>query len=136
MNPLKIEGRLEGVPSGRYRLRVMKGACDEVEIEYVDDTDLIESDDDVAIISLEKWGVSLFEGEDNILAGSLSVEEECSKGEGSMDCSKAEMVTCARIVEGSGDGLNITMIINIAFVVCIVIILILVGILVICCLRR
>eukprot|EP00090_Calanus_glacialis_P012621 TRINITY_DN21223_c0_g1_i6.p1 TRINITY_DN21223_c0_g1~~TRINITY_DN21223_c0_g1_i6.p1 ORF type:complete len:399 (-),score=107.26 TRINITY_DN21223_c0_g1_i6:610-1806(-) len=134
MNPLKIEGRLEGVPSGQYRLRVMKGACDEV--EYVDDTDLIESDDDVAIISLEKWGVSLFEGEENVLGGSLSVDEECFLGEGSMDCSQAKRITCANIVKESEDGLNITMVIIIALVVCIVIILILVGILVICCLRR
>jgi len=138
MNPLKIEGRLEGVPSGQYRLRVIKGGCDEVGEEEVDgsDDDLIESDGEVATVSLEKWGVSLFEDDENIVGSGLAVEEECIVGEDSMDCSQVKRITCASIVEGRGDDLNITMIIIIALVVCIVIILILVGILVICCLRR
>ena len=138
MNPLKIEGRLEGVPSGQFRLRVRKGGCEEVREEGVEDVDddLIESDGDVTIVSVEKWGVSLYEGEENILGYSLSVEEECILSEESMDCSQARIITCAKILEGSGDGFSITMIIIIALVVCIVIILILVGILVICCLRR
>merc|ERR1712025_1175680 len=79
---------------------------------------------------------SLFEGEENILGRSLTVEEECSVGEGSVDCSEAGRVTCAPIVEGRNDGMNITLIIIIALVISIVIILILVGVLVICCLRR
>ena len=138
MNPLKIEGRLEGVPSGQFRLRVRKGGCEEVREEGMEDVDddLIESDGDVTIVSVEKWGVSLYDGEENILGYSLSVEEECILGEESMDCSQARVITCASIIEGSADGFSITMIIIIALVVCIVIILILVGILVICCLRR
>ena len=100
------------------------------------DDDRIESDGDVTIVSVEKWGVSLYEGDENILGYSLSVEEECILSEESMDCSQASIITCARIMEGSGDGFSITMIIIITLVVCIVIILILVGILVICCLRR
>jgi len=134
MNPVKIEGRLEGVPSGQYRLRVIKGGCDQ-DVDD-DDDDLIESDGDVTSVSLEKWGVSLFEDDENIVGSSLAVDEECTLGEDSMDCSQAKRITCASIVEGREDDLNITMIIIIALVVCIVIILILVGILVICCLRR
>ena len=136
MDPLKIEGRLEGVPSGQYRLRVLRSECDEVVEEIINDmdVDLIESDGNVTLVSLEKWGVSLFEGEENILGGSLAVEEECFLGELAMDCSKAKRITCANIVEG--DDLNITMIIIIVLVVFIVIILILVVILIICCVRR
>jgi len=138
MNPLKIEGRLEGVLSGQYRLRVIKGGCDAIEEDGVEDIDddLIESDGDVTIVSLEKWGVSLFEDDENIVGSGLAVEEECIVGEETRDCSQAKRITCANIVEGREDGLNITMVIIIALVVCIVIILILVGILVICCLRR
>eukprot|EP00092_Neocalanus_flemingeri_P090172 GFUD01114183.1.p1 GENE.GFUD01114183.1~~GFUD01114183.1.p1 ORF type:complete len:413 (-),score=92.06 GFUD01114183.1:1353-2591(-) len=138
MNPLKIEGRLEGVPSGQYRFRVLRSGCDEVVeegsgVEEQED-DLIESDGNVTIVSLEKWGVSLFEGEENILGGSIVVQEECSL-EVTVDCSESKRISCANIV-GSVDELNITMIIIIALVVFIVIILILVVILVICCVRR
>merc|ERR1719317_1669107 len=132
MNPVKIEGRVEGVPSGQYRLRGIKGGCDQDD----DDDDIIESDGDVTSVSLEKWGVSLFEDDENIVGSSLAVDEECTLGEDSMDCSQAKRITCASIVEAREDDLNLTMIIIIALVVCIVIILILVGILVICCLRR
>ena len=136
MNPVKIEGRLEGVPSGQYRLRVIKGGCDQEGVDDDVDDDLIESDGDVTIVSLEKWGVSLFEGEEYNMGRSLAIEEECLVGEGSVDCSQAERITCAAIVEGREDGVNITVVIIIALVVCIVIIIILVGILGICCSRR
>jgi hypothetical protein len=137
MDPLKLEGRLEGVPGGQYRLVVSKAGCEEG-LEGVEDweDDLIESDGEVTIVSLEKWGVSLYDGDESILGGSVSVEEECVLGESSLDCSQAKRISCASIVQGGGDGLNITVIIIIALVVCIVIILILVGILVLCCLKR
>ena len=97
MNPLKIEGRLEGVPSGQFRLRVRKGGCEEVREEGMEDVDddLIESDGDVTIVSVEKWGVSLYDGEENILGYSLSVGEECILGEESTDWREVETVSAS-----------------------------------------
>lgn len=135
-NPLQIEGRMEGLPSGQYRLRVARNRCDEEKEEDVEEEndDLIESDGNMTMIRFEKWGLSLFEGEENIMGGSLLVEEDCFLGEGSLDCSQVERVACADIVQA--EALSMTMIIVIVLVIFIVIILILVVILVICCRRR
>lgn len=138
INPLKVEGRLDGVPRGQYRFRVLKEPCgdDSTDVSSDMNDDLIESDGDTIAISLEKWGISIYDNEESVLGGSISIEEECYLGEESLDCSEAKVVACANIVQGSGDGWNLTIIIIIALVVCILIIIILVGVLIFCCLRR
>lgn len=135
-NPLQLEGRMEGLSSGQFRLKVSRRGCDEEKEEVMEEQnyDLIESDGNITMIKFEKWGLSLFDEEENIMGGSLILKEECFLGEGNLDCSHVETVACANIVEA--EALSMTMIIVIVLVIFIVIILILVVILIICCVRR
>ena len=82
-------------------------------------------------ISLEKWGVSLYPGQEMVVGGSVRLEvREC----GETDCVE-RTITCANIEFGS-QALDVNLILTVSLVVFTVLLVLLTVILIICCIRR
>ena len=93
--------------------------------------DKLEVVDNTTYISLEKWGVSLYPGQEMVVGGSVRPEvREC----GETDCVE-RTITCANIEFGS-QALDVNLILTVSLVVFTVLLVLLTVILIICCIRR
>jgi len=136
MDPVKINGKLGGLESEEYTLKMSSETCDNVGSGVdIGGDDIIDTLDNTSYISLEKWGVSLYGGSDNIISGSVRLEETAC-AEQSEDCVVARTVACANVQEGNGKTLNLTLILIISVVIFSIVLIILTVILVYCCVKR
>ena len=136
MDPVKIDGKLGGLESEEYTLKMSSETCDNVGSGVdIGGDDIIDTLDNTSYISLEKWGVSLYGGSDNIISGSVRLEETAC-AEQSEDCVVARTVACANVQEGNGKTLNLTLILIISVVIFSIVLIILTVILVYCCVKR
>ena len=135
MVPVRIDGKLGGLTNEEYTLKLSSEQCDHVGAGAdVGGDDIIDTIDNTTEISVEKWGVSLYPGNENIIGGSVRLEETACPLQ--QDCVVAKTVACANIEEGNGKTLNLTLILIICVVVFSIVLLILTALLVYCCVKR
>jgi len=144
LNPLSVEGLIEGLPIGQFSLRFRQVKCgsDDDDTSEISE-DLVERNDKETSskIKLDKWGVTLYNDTNNMIVsgGSLLLTEDCPAiGEVIEKCSE---IVCGDIIleddeSSDGGGLNITIIIIIVVAAAILFLLIIVVIICCCCRRN
>lgn len=133
---VKLQGKVGGLDAEEYTLKISDSDCDSVGsgVDLGGD-DILTTSNNSTMIDMEKWGMSLHDGDQNIVGGSVRlVETVCAMD--SQDCNVDKLVACANIVAGNGKTLNVTLILVISLVIFSVLLVILTVILVICCIRR
>ena len=133
---VKLQGKVGGLDAEEYTLKISDSDCDSVGsgVDLGGD-DILTTSNNSTMIDMEKWGMSLHDGDQNIVGGSVRlVETVCAMD--SLDCNVDKLVACANIVAGNGKTLNVTLILVISLVIFSVLLVILTVILVICCIRR
>ena len=132
MDALKIEGKVGGLDTETLLMRISSADCDnKASGQDLGGEDRLEVVDNTSYISLEKWGVSLYPGQELVLGGSVRLEVmEC----GESDCVERSLA-CANIQPG-GRALDVSLILTVSLVVFTVLLVLLTLILIICCIRR
>ena len=134
MDALKIEGKVGGLDNTlkNVLMKISSSHCDDkASGQDLGGDDTLEVVDNTTNILLEKWGVSLYPGQEMVVGGSVRLEVmEC----GETDCVERS-IACANIELG-GQALDVQLILTVSLVVFTVLLVILTVILIICCIRR
>lgn len=133
MDALKIDGKVGGLDNTpSVFMKISSANCDnKASGQDLGGDDELEVVDNMTYISLEKWGVSLYPGQEMVVGGSVRLEvREC----GETDCVERS-ITCANI-ESGGQAMDVNLILTVSLVVFTVLLVLLTVILIICCIRR
>ena len=133
--PVSVEGKLTGLQDGEFTIKIYSAPCGSSGPELGSGNNFL-TRDNVTLISLEAWDVSLYpDSQQYFVGGSVRLEEACSPLLNE-NCDVVKTVACADVQQGKGTSIDVNLILMITLIVFSVLLLILFVILIISCYRR
>ena len=133
--PVSVEGKLTGLEDGEFTIKISSAPCGSSGPQLGSGNNFL-TKDNVTLISLEAWDVSLYpDSQQYFVGGSVRLEEACSPLL-SENCDVVKTVACADVQQGKGTNIDVNLILMITLIVFSVLLLILFVILIISCYRR
>ena len=132
---VELEGKLTGLQDGEFTIKIYSAPCGSSGPELGSGNNFL-TRDNVTLISLEAWDVSLYpDSQQYFVGGSVRLEEACSPLLNE-NCDVVKTVACADVQQGKGNNIDVNLILMITLIVFSVLLLILFVILIISCYRR
>ena len=133
--PVSVEGKLTGLEDGEYSVKIFSAPCHSSGPELGSGNNFLVKDN-VSLISLQAWDVSLYpDSQQNFVGGSVRLEEACIPLI-TENCDVVKTVACADVQQGKGTNIDVNLILMITLIVFSILLFILFVILVISCYRR